>query len=294
MESSTEDVCEWCKRPMLPAGASITGRTREGGAAAEPSGGEPESPGEDAEGAAPLAGEPTTEEEQPEEEAGRPEVGEGAKEQVLRPLGSTQATRGGGTAAPSMPSHGVSQEATQTSVDLSQYTGKEESIFRPIERPQRADTLGGADPLAARRRREEAEAKSDIPENVRLVRSVIAGAIISVILALLQLIVSRTLEGASSVPNQLVFASVALIRDLGDRDSVLTVLIYGVLVGLMMGLGLGAVLVRFKRGPFIGMIVGLLVGYGLLNGVWGYVCGGLTGIASGIIATVGLRQVARV
>jgi len=193
-----------------------------------------------------------------------------------------------------MPSHGITEEATETSIDVSQYTAGEESIFRPIERPQRADTLGGADPLAARRRREDTEVKSEIPENVRLLRSVIAGVIISVILALVQLIVSRTVESADSVPSELVFASVALIGNLGKSDSLRAVLLYGVLVGVLMGLGLGAVLVRFKRGPFIGMIIGLLVGYGLLNGIWGYLCGGLTGIACGIIATVGLRQVARV
>ncbi len=283
MESSTEDVCEWCKRPMLPAGAKITGQRQEV-EAGEASAGRPDSTGEGGEGGAPLA----------EESASEREQAEGA-EQVLRPLGGRQAARAGEAEAPETPSHGLSKEATRTSVDVSQYTGDEESLFRPMERPDRKESLGGADPLARRRRRDEAEeAKSEISDNVRLLRSAIAGVIISVFLALVQLIVTRTMEDAGTVPNRLVFASVPLIRDLGQSGSLRAVLMYGVLMGLLMGLGLGAVLVRFKRGPFVGMLVGLLVGYGLLNGAWGYLCGALTGIACGIIATAGIKQVARV
>ena len=277
MESSTTDTCEWCKRPMLPTGATIAGQRGPDGEAVEGDAAEA------VEETQPLVEEPTGAEEQPE---GKP----AAEESVLRPLGSAPAAPSGAGPQPAMPSHGVSAEATQTSVDVSQYTEGEDSIFRPIERPERADAMGGTDPLA-RKRRAQAEVKSDIPENVRLLRSVVAGVIVSVLLALIQFIVRRVSEGATGVPPGLIFASVALIKRLGEPDTLLATLLYGILVGVMMGLGLGAVLTRFRRGPLAGMLVGVIVGYGLMNYPWGLITGAITGIACGIIATVGLRQV---
>ena len=292
MESSTTDVCEWCKRPMLPAGASITGQRAERGEAPGPTEGVSELAAEGAEGVGPLDAGPEAEEERAAAEAGPPGDDEGAEENALRPLGSSAPTPEVSQTGPAMPSHGIGEEATRTSVDLSQYTGPGDSIFRPIEHPERTGTPDGSDLLSLRYHKKETE--SDIPENVRLIRSLIVGVIISLVLAVLQLIVSRTMEDARSVPQSLVFATAPLIKNLGKADSVLGALLYGGLVGVMLGLGLGAVLVRFRRGPFIGMMIGLLIGYGLMNGVWGYVCGVVTGIACGIIATVGLRQVARV
>jgi hypothetical protein len=282
MESSTTDTCEWCKRPMLPTGATITGQPAPGGEAVEGDAAAAEAG--TVKETRPLAEEPAAAEEGPEAKPA-------AEESVLRPLGSAPAAPSGGRPRPGTPSHGVSDEATQTSVDVSQYAEGGDSIFRPIERPERADTMGGADPLARRRRRGESETRSEIPENVRLLRSVIAGVIISLLLALIQFIVSRVSEGATGVPQGLIFASVTLIRRLGEADTLLATLLYGILVGTMMGLGLGAVLTRFRRGPFVGMLVGLIVGYGLLNYPWGLITGAVTGIACGIIATVGLRQV---
>jgi hypothetical protein len=282
MESSTTDTCEWCKRPMLPTGATITGQPAPGGEAVE---GDPAAEAGTVEETKPLVEESAAVEEQPAE--AKPV----AEESVLRPLGGATAAPGGAVPPPAMPTHGIGDEATETSVDVSQYAEGGDSIFRPIDRPERADVMGGADPLASRRRRAQAETKSEIPENVRLLRSVIAGLIISVFLALVQFIVSRTSEGAAGLPQGLVFASVALIRRLGEPDTLLATLLYGILVGVMMGLGLGAVLTRFRRGPFVGMLVGLIVGYGLMNYPWGLITGAVTGIACGIIATVGLRQV---
>ncbi len=285
MESSTTDQCEWCKRPMLPTGATITDQQTpdaktaeqiaEGRAAAE--------------GVKPLGEQAAAEEEQPK-------AGAREEESVLRPLGSAPATpRTGGVGPPPvMPSHGITDEQTKTSVDVSQYTAGEQSIFRPIERPERADAMGGADPLARRRRRRETRVESEIPENIRLLRSVIAGVIISLVLALIQFTVSRMSEGAKEVPGSLIFASVTLIKNLGQSGTLVSALMYGTLMGVLMGLGLGAVLVRFRRGPFVGMLVGLVVGYGLMNYPWGLILGALAGIAIGIIASVGLRQVVAV
>jgi hypothetical protein len=280
MESSTTDSCEWCKRPMLPTGATISGQPAPDGEAVE---GDAAAEAGAVEEMKPLVDESAAAEEQPEAKPA-------AEESVLRPLGSTPAAASGAEPQPAMPSHGVSAEATQTSVDVSQYTEGGDSIFRPMERPERADAMGGTDPLA-RKRRAEAEIKSEIPENVRLLRSVIAGVSISLLLALIQFIVSRVSEDVTGLPQGLIFASVALIRRLGEPDTLLATLLYGILVGVMMGLGLGAVLTRFRRGPFVGMLVGLIVGYGLMNYPWGLITGAVTGIACGIIATVGLRQV---
>jgi hypothetical protein len=120
---------------------------------------------------------------------------------------------------------------------------------------------------------------------------VIAGIAVSVVVTLAQFVISLMVENVRDVPQSLIFATVALIKSLGKSGSPLTVLLYGILVGAMMGLGLGAVLVRFKRGPFLGMIIGLAVGYGLMNPPWGLIIGALTGIVAGRFATVGLRQV---
>ena len=135
---------------------------------------------------------------------------------------------------------------------------------------------------------------SDIPENTRLMRSVVAGVIVCVTFALFQMILSRMVEGHPSVPDSLVFGGYPLIPRLGSADSIVTVLLYGVLMGIIMGLMLGALLVRLKRGPFVGLLVGLAVGYGLENPPWGMIAGAAAGIAIGVIATRGLRQVINV
>lgn len=281
MESSTTDSCEWCKRPMLPTGATISDQPAPGGEAVEGDAAAAEAGA--VEEMKPLVDESAAAEEQPEAKPA-------AEESVLRPLGSTPAAASGAGPQPAMPSHGVSAEATQTSVDVSQYTEGEDSIFRPIDRPERADAMGGTDPLA-RKRRAEAEIKSEIPENVRLLRSVIAGVSISLLLALIQFIASRFSESVAGLPKGLYFATVPLIKSVGDSEGLLWALLYGILVGAMLGLGLGAVLTRFRRGPFVGMLVGLAVGSGLANSPWGLVGGAVTGIACGVIATKGLRQV---
>ena|GEM_PF-1648730 len=304
MESATTDVCEWCKRPMLPQGASISQQAADQQAAdqqgaeqvaAEERAGEqvevvqPEEAPEQAAGAEALSAEP---EAVAREREGAAEADEAS---MLRPLGGVQKTPSPGAPAPGVPTHGLGDEATQTSVDLSQYSGTDESIFRPIERPETTGTIGGADPLGIRRRGQgEMKTVSDIPENTRLMRSVAAGVIVCATFALVQMIVSLTVEDHPSVPDSLVFGAFPLIRSLGSSGSIVTVLLYGVLVGIIMGLMLGALLVRLKRGPFVGLLVGLAVGYGLENPPWGMIAGAACGIAIGVIATRGLRQVINV
>ncbi len=306
MESTTTDVCEWCKRPMLPQGASISQQ-----AAEQQAGEQVAAEQQAAEERAAEQVEAVQPEEEPEQAAGaeaealpaepeavareREGAAEAADASVLRPLGGGEKTPSPGAPAPGASSHGLGDGATQTSVDLSQYAGTDESIFRPIERPETTGTIGGADPLGIRRRGlGKMKTVSDIPENTRLMRSVVAGIIVCVIFALFQMILSRMIEDHPEVPNSLVFGAFPLIKSLGSSGSIMSVLLYGVLMGMIMGLMLGAVLVRLKRGSVVGLLVGLAVGYGLQNPPWGMIAGAACGSAIGVIATRGLRQVVNV
>src|SRR4030042_498714 len=143
MESSTTDVCEWCKKPILPPGAGVARRQK----------GVPPHP------PPPLAAEPDQQEQaaEPDQQEQTAEPAEPAEtpaaqaapsppadpapttrppeEDVLRPLGQVGAAAPQpGAPEPGAPSHGLSDRATQTSVDLNDYTGPGGSIFKPIER----------------------------------------------------------------------------------------------------------------------------------------------------------------
>lgn len=257
---------------MLPAGEGT-----------EVAAGKPE------EQSAPLAPKPEEQSEEPEGEAGEPTGEEGTEQHLLRPLGDGSAARAGGEPPAGMPSHGLSDEATRTSVDVSQYTGGDDSIFQPMEQPDRTSTATGSDPLAARRSRGKQEVVSDISENVRLARSLVAGLAVTVALTLVQRIATP-----DSMPSSVTYGGYQFIKSVDSGGGIVGLVMYGVIVGLINGLLLGAFLTRLKRGPFVGMLVGLMIGYGLMNGVWGYACSALTGIVCGRIATVGLRHVARV
>lgn len=297
MDSSAADVCEWCKKPMLPTGSAISQR-----AAAEAKKADSESPlPQEAVEANPPTGQmvgpteqagqmlgPTEQEvaaEPPEEEP----TTAPASEHVLRPLGAL----GGEPAAPpaaaaeeqTAPSHGLGTEATRTSVDMSQYMGQDQSIFRPIERESdEAGVQGGRDYLAAKRkvRLEKSQAGSEISENVRLARSMAAGVIVCIVVSLMQLAVTRQIPGAL----QLIAWSIAL----GDSDTFLTAIKYGAMSGLFFGFGLGALLVRFQKGSFVGIIAGLGVGSGLGNAPFSLIAGAICGIVIGKIATAGIRR----
>ncbi len=327
MESSTTDVCEWCKRPMLPAGATVSGKaTRELQAErAAGSAGSPHTPDrEPAEGLSAMSASEPEGEEQAESAEARESDGELA-EHVLRPLNAVEPeqtpdasepspppdptspeptspeptspeptspepaspeppTPTGppvGEGQPAMPSHGLSEEATRTSIDISQYVGDDQSIFRPLKRAEPTAAPGGADPLAratGRRVRDEGPV-SDIPENVRLGRSLAAGLVINLVLAVAQFAVTGQTQ-------QQLYG----FLQLGRSASLLVAVKYGLATGLLLGLGLGAVLTKLKRGPFLGAIVGVLVASGFGNAPWALIGGALTGILAGRFATVGLRR----
>ena len=293
MESSTTDVCEWCKRPMLPAGATISKK-----AAQEVKGDYSTPPGEPSEdrpeASAALAEQPemASEEEEapaPAEEEEAPAVSEQEEvppapeeeepEHQLRPLGGVQQPPASST-APGPPSHGLSDEAMQTSIDISQYLGNDQSIFRPQKRPEPGSAMpGNADPLAGRRvSSQESATGSELSENARLGRCVVAGLVVGVAAALIQYFVTGetllTLYG----------------RPLGRGANMMTALKYGIASGVILGLGLGAILIKLRKGSFLGMLIGLLVGMGCQNPPWGQIAGALTGIVAGRFATVGLRR----
>ena len=241
-------------------------------------------------GAADQAGQMlgTTEQEVAAEPAEEEPAAAPASEHVLRPLGAS----GGEPAAPPMesaeqtaPSHGLGAEATRTSVDMSQYVGQDQSIFRPIEREsEEAGIQGGRDYRAAKKKAklEEGQPASEISENVRLVRAMAAGMIICVVVSLLQLAVTRQIPGILNL--------IAWPIPLGESDTFLTAIKYGMLTGLFFGFGLGALLVRFQKGGFLGILAGLFVGSGLGNAPFSPIAGAICGMVIGKIATAGIRR----
>ncbi len=202
----------------------------------------------------------------------------------LRPLG------GGGqqssTNSPSgrtPPSHGVSEDATETSIDISQYLGADQSIFRPIERE--GTQKGDATDLLARKAgalSDEKDGAIDLSENARLGRSTIAGLAIGLFFAVVQFFVVGTT------------VTVLYGLSLGRPESLMTALKFGILTGLIFGVGLGAILVKLRKGPFIGAVMGIMVGFGFSNLPWSPIAGAATGILAGRFATIGIRRVVNV
>jgi len=105
-----------------------------------------------------------------------------------------------------------------------------------------------------------------------------AGMLVSITVSVIQFAVTGRL------PDKFYFIG------LGYRTTAVTALYYGVLTGILFGLGIGAVLVRLKRGSFLGLLIGLAVGAGLGNIPYALIAGGLTGVIAGRFATVGYRR----
>ena len=291
MESSTTDVCEWCNRPMLPPGAAVSGKAAQ----------ELRESGQPLPGMGPAA--PQKEpglllSQQESEEVHSAQEGDAAEESQqatsevhLRPLGSGQTQEAAPPPPPPPkatqgPSSGLADEATRTSVDISQYMGTDESIFRPIQREE--EQSSGADLMARRRKKAGAlgeDKAPEIPENTRLGRCLIAGIAVGVFFALAQFLITKdTVE--------VMFTSLPV----GRGSSFLTALKYGVASGIVFGFGLGALLVRFKKGSFFGMLMGIMVGLGIGNQpwYWAVIPGAITGIIAGRFATIGVRRVINV
>lgn len=277
MDSSTTNVCEWCKQPMLPPGQSVGGRN-----------GQPAQPPE--EKSAPASQQTSDSLQQLEikseepQEAAPPETPEApAQEDVLRPLGGGDQPAKPPARPAARPSHGLEASATQTSVDLTQYMNDADSIFKPIERSTQSAAAPGPNLEAKARRASLAaqqQAASSISDNARLFRCVIAGLLIAIIVSVIQFAVT------GEVPKKLYFIG------LGYKTTPTTTVVYGVLTGLLFGLGLGVLLIRFKRGSLLGMVAGMAVGAAGLNNIpYALITGGLIGLIAGYFASTGRRLV---
>ena len=284
MESRTTDVCEWCKKPMLQA--TVAEEPKEAPpaqAAAEPM--VPDTTPAEAE-ARPRGlsegGIRTPEltalgaSAAPQVEAAAPLPGDA---DILRPLG--EGPGGKAQSRPGVPSHGLSEEATRTSVDVANYLPPDQALFRPMKKGEIAASTGGIDPLTRRQAGlKKHEAVNPIPDNVRLVRCLVTGVVLNLIVAIAQWAAGQ----GNSLPEKLLY-----YVPVGRGEGIGHALTWGIASGALLGGGLGALLVQFKRGPFVGLLAGLLVGYGFYNFPWGLVAGAITGIVVGRLATVGYR-----
>jgi len=280
MESNATDICEWCKRPMLPTGAVIAAEASLPGGRAETA----TSPRSQTRQGPPVVkgGALAPDEDIIIADASQEEA---TATEVLRPLGAELGPKPLAP-QPGALSHGVSEEATRTSVDIKSYLGPGDSLFRPMSRPEHGATASGiGDPLALRRGRSSTSGRavSEIPDNVKLLRSLITGLVISFPLAIAQYLVVH------SVPEKLYFLK------LGSGSSILTAVLWGLTSGALFGFGLGALLVQFKKGAFLGLIMGLAIGhFGLDNAPWSDVAGAISGFMAGRIAMQGYRRTLQV
>ena len=230
--------------------------------------------------AMPLAGPPLLAgAEAEEEEATAPSSSPGSAGELLRPLGA-QPPR---TAADSQPFPGTGREGSDTSVDVSQYVGSDQSIFRPMAKPRVASsTTGSADRMAEKRRAAiEREQGREIPENIRLLRASIGGAAVALVVTLVEFFATK------QVPDKLIVIGIS------NYTAFSGALMYALLLAVLLGFMLSAMLVRFKLGPFAGLILGLVLGAAALsnNFPWGLIAGGLAGIICGVLGTKGMRRV---
>ena len=289
MESSTSDVCEWCNRPMLPPGAAVSGKAaqelRESGRPLPETGPlvPQEQPG------LPLRQQEPEEADSAQEGDAVEASQQAAPEVHLRPLGGEGKTppSSPAPAAHEGPTDGLAPEATRTSVDISQYIGSDQSIFRPIKREE--EQSSGAVDLMARRKRKggahDQDKGPEIPENTRLGRCLIVGLAVGVFFALAQFLIT-------GVTVEVIYTSLRL----GRGESFFTALKYGLASGLVFGFGLGALLVKFKKGSALGVVAGIMLGLSLQNEVWiwAVVPGAITGFIAGKLATIGVRRVINV
>lgn len=210
-----------------------------------------------------------------------------APEVHLRPLG------GEGKATPSSPAptsdgkptDGLAPDATRTSVDISQYIGSDQSIFRPMKRDE--EQSSGAADLMARKKRKGGALDQDkgpeISENTRLSRCLIVGLAVGTLFALAQFFITgNTVE--------VIYSSLRL----GRGANFFTALKYGLASGVVFGFGLGALLVKFKKGSALGVVAGIMVGLSLQNGIWAVIPAAITGFIAGKFATIGVRRVINV
>lgn len=301
MESSTTDRCEWCKKPMLPPGGRISTKAKEelirerADAAKRPDrqqadaaeGREteeeaairrPESkPPSARTGALPsglmaLGGDSEADAE-PEGEGQVPNYlagGETANAEILRPLGAL----------------GSSVRPEEEARDTTLYIGNDENILRPIERPTSKDAARYTIDAAGRKRR-MADDTPEVPEKTRLLRGAAQGAVVSMVIAIVQFVVNHEMPMAF------------VVIPITDYKSFVGAFVYGLLAAIFYGFMLAALLVQRRWGPVAGFLIGAFM-LGWLaqlnspNPPWSMINGAICGILTGRSSVKGLRRVVTV
>jgi hypothetical protein len=302
MESATTDVCEWCKKPMLPEGGSISAKAKEK-LREERVQAEKQGPPQEAQAEPPRP--PAEGEMTPARPGLKPPRQPEVHESGLRSLGSHIGEEAAEATPPTFETRELEQNDTplrplgpglggqgerpsELSAETTRYIGDEQSIFRPIERP-RAQGTGQwvVDPATGRRRRVMQE-KVVIADNVRLKRAAPQGAVVAVVVTLAQFFI------AHAVPS-----TIATVKFPGlastSNPSIINALVYAIYLSILLGFMLAAMLVQFRKGPGVGFLIGLAIGFLVLqNSYWGIAAGVLAGLLVGRVTGKGIRTVVSV
>ena len=301
MESSTTDVCEWCKKPMLPPGGSISNKAKEeivkqqaqGGAAVEAAAPEtareteleasvrrpeavapPPPPEVHASGLRALDASLSTQTEQ--ETAPPPSFAtteQTVNTELLRPLGA-------------VPLGGKKEEEEAKGAPI--YIGSDDDILRPVERPVERDGVKYTIDATGRKKR-VIDNTPDIPDNVRMARGMIQGAIIAFLMVMLQFILKRP------GPPPDIF----IIVPIGSGKTLSGALFYGLCAAVLYGPLFAVLMTQFKLGGFVGFLIGG-IGLGVCamlntpNMPWSMITGMLCGISVGRASVTGLKRVVNV
>jgi len=294
MESSTTDTCEWCKKPMLPPGGSISARAKEQilrekeapppppAESAAPTVRAEETPDEAVvrrpeskppppltstiEGLSVLGGHLTEEGDEPQA-AVLSTVEQTTNESLLVPLGAN-----------------VTGPADQGQ-DRTIYVGNEEDVVRPIERPAKDGSRWVMD--ASGRRRRVLDTTPEVSDKQRLLRAAVGGGVVAFVMAFVQFAVHR-------LPEQLISEQLKITEGFAGAVQ------YGVYSAVLLGFMLAALLVQWKKGPFVGLLLGLGLGWGITQSAaqaflpLTLTTGGLCGAVVGYFSVKGLKRVVTV
>ena len=168
--------------------------------------------------------------------------------------------------------------------DTTLYIGNEDDVVRSIDRPSKDGSRWVIE--ASGRRRRILDDTPEIPEKVRMLRGTMIGAIVCVVMAILQHFIVKD----HKMPDTFIVIAVP-----GADESMGRALFYGLMMSVLMGFMQSAVLVARKMGPAVGFFLGG-IGLGILamlgspNMPWSMITGMITGILIGRIAVKGVKR----
>jgi hypothetical protein len=288
MESANVKVCDWCKRPMLPEGGTISAKAKESIVQAQEeqkkkSDALPPPDDTEAEYVRPKTPPPVIPD--VHEATGLLTLGANLEQEAEGDQVSVASTQASTNEELLIPL-GVSETAPDSeSGDLSastmNYIGSDESIFRPIDRP--AGQEGGIYSIdASGRKKRVGTATPEFSDNVRLRRSAPYGFGVAFLVAIVQFVVTK------EVPTKIALQP---LPGLGNGGSFMNALAFGFWSGILLGFMLAALLVNFKRGAVAGFLIGVVLGVGALGGgYWSIAAGALSGIMVGKAAVKGMKR----